>query len=325
MSDKFKVKISEQSYQKMGKLGISNVHLLIEGDDINHIILNTIRRVSMANIPVYAVDNKSIDIKNTSIYNNDIMKCRLILLKIINVKNDRKTLEMTDDIEQFNEKTYEEIDDIQFVGPLSIYCNVTNDTRHNMNITTDKCEFYIDGEKTDSRDIYQEPILLCKLKPTELLTFSLKTKIGIGKIHSCWNCAHTYYSYDPENPNKLSLSVESLSQLDAYEILYRSCVYISNKFKNMKEFFTSYKFPSDIQGSIILKNEDHTMGNIFTDGLQNHKNITFAGYKQDHPLIREITINYITNGNKSINTIINEVISKQIDLFDFLTNKFNKK
>lgn len=325
MSDKFKVKISEQAYKKMDKHGTSYVHLLIDGPDINNVVLNTIRRVSMTNIPVYAIDNKSIDIKGTSIYNNDIMKCRLTLLKIINIENDRKTLDFTEEIEQFNEETYKETDDSRFEGPLTIYCNVTNDTIQNMNVNTNKCEYYIDGNKVESTDIYPDPILLCKLKPEEFITFTLKTKLGTGKIHGCWNCAHTYYFYENENPNKFSFSVESLNQLDAYEILYRSCCYISKKFRNMLDFFSEYKFPSNTQGSIILKNEDHTMGNIFTLGLQNHPNISFAGYKQDHPLIREITINYITNGNKSINNIINEVINKQISLFDYLGNKFNKK
>jgi DNA-directed RNA polymerase subunit L/DNA-directed RNA polymerase alpha subunit len=325
MSEKIKIKVTEQSYTKLDKNGTSDAHLLIEGDDINYVMMNTIRRVSLSNIPIYAIDSNSIDIKGTSVYNNDIMKCRLTLLKIINIENNRGTLDMTNDIEHFNSTSYKEIVDDRFYGPLTIYCNVKNNTNDIMNVLTDKCEYYVDGNKIDFKDIYPISILLCKLKPDEFITFSLKTKIGIGKIHACWNCAHTYYSYDPDNPHKFSLSVESLSQLDAYEILFRSCVYIVNKLKNMNEFFSNYEFPSNTQGSIILKNEDHTFGNLFTYGLQDNPNITFAGYKQDHPLIRDITINYLTNGKMTINNIIKEVINKQIDIYDHLSSKFNKK
>jgi hypothetical protein len=51
------------------------------GDDIDHIVINTLRRIMMLYIPIYAYDNIVIT-KNTTIYNNDMIKLRLSLIPI---------------------------------------------------------------------------------------------------------------------------------------------------------------------------------------------------------------------------------------------------
>ena len=66
------------------------------------------------------------------------------------------------------------------------------------------------------------------------------------------------------------------------------------------------------------------MGNIITYGIQNHNNIDFCGYKLDHLLIEEVDISYITDGAKSINVIINESLSKQINQYEYILNLLKK-
>ena len=83
------------------------------------------------------------------------------------------------------------------------------------------------------------------------------------------------------------------------------------------------KFSNENHGKIILGNEDHTFGSILSRGLQDHKNIEFAGYRMDHLLIRDVTIEYITNGGKSISEIIKDVIDDYIKLFDIAFKRLN--
>ena len=92
--------------------------------------------------------------------------------------------------------------------------------------------------------------------------------------------------------------------------------------KTWKVKFT--KFSNDNHGKIILGNEDHTYGGILAKGLQDHKNIEFAGYRMDHLLIRDVSIEYITNGGKSINEIIKDVISDYIKLYEVIHLKFKE-
>ena len=84
------------------------------------------------------------------------------------------------------------------------------------------------------------------------------------------------------------------------------------------------KFTNDNHGKIVLSNEDHTFGGILARGLQDHKNIEFAGYRMDHLLIRDVTIEYITNGGKTINEIVKDVITDYLKLYDNIHSQFKK-
>ena len=64
--------------------------------------------------------------------------------------------------------------------------------------------------------------------------------------------------------------------------------------------------------------------------MQDHKNIEFAGYKLEHLLIRDLIIEYVTDGGKGINEILNDVVIYYQKIFKELekkidTLKLNKK
>ena len=44
----------------------------------------------------------------------------------------------------------------------------------------------------------------------------------------------------------------------------------------------------------------------------------------DHLLIRDVTIEYITNGGKTINEIVKDVITDYLKLFDNIHSQFKK-
>ncbi len=66
----------------------------------------------------------------------------------------------------------------------------------------------------------------------------------------------------------------------------------------------------------ILKNEDHTIGNLLQQQLANNEEVVFAGYIMPHPLEKSIKlkIETVTPGNEVdiLKTTIYDII-KQLD------------
>jgi hypothetical protein len=106
-----------------------NNYLVLEfnGSYINNIILNTLRRVIMELIPIYAFDKTDITItKNTSIYNNDYMKLRISQFPIFNVENDISNIDKCMDLEYESNLTVfdQQIENIEKQKELEIIENV---------------------------------------------------------------------------------------------------------------------------------------------------------------------------------------------------------
>jgi DNA-directed RNA polymerase subunit L len=69
------------------------------------------------------------------------------------------------------------------------------------------------------------------------------------------------------------------------------------------------------EGEIEINQEDHTIGNLLSCGLQNHKNVQFAGYHMPHPLEKRVIISYKLKSGK-FKEILKEVIENFIDTFE---------
>jgi DNA-directed RNA polymerase subunit L len=299
MDIKVKYKITDNKY-----------NATFEGKDINYIIVNTIRRVILSLVPVYSFAPDNIDIKaNDSIYNNDILRLRICNLPVYNIKNNETTLKH---IERLKQKTpIDEDSTLPKLEEITMYCGVTNTSEDVMNVTTDMCKFYnIDSE---IKNIYKNPLLLCKLKKDESLTLTAKTGLGIGLINSLWS-AVSICCYEEINDHKFDFKFETDGQLTSPEIISRAIKIIINQLTRYRDLITKDKLGD--MGEIILNNEAHTMGNILAMGLQNHKNIDYAGYKINHLLVRKATIKYIANGGKPMNTIIRDSIDNTIKIYE---------
>jgi len=82
MSKTFDIKVKEKEYKKFNKL-----HIEFSGKDVNHVLINTLRRIIIQHIPTYAFNK--IDIaKNTSVFNNDVLRLRLSCFPVHNIEND---------------------------------------------------------------------------------------------------------------------------------------------------------------------------------------------------------------------------------------------
>lgn len=89
-----KINIKELSRKKRINLQSSQLILEIEGSSVCSSLVNTLRRLPCEYVPTYAFPCETIYIdKNTSIYNNDMMKIRLSQFTVPDITNDAEYLE----------------------------------------------------------------------------------------------------------------------------------------------------------------------------------------------------------------------------------------
>ena len=69
-------------------------------------------------------------------------------------------------------------------------------------------------------------------------------------------------------------------------------------FKSNLSFRITYKDDSRqrFQGSVVIQDQDHTLGNCLRYQLLQDSRVRFAGYKKAHPLVENIEIKVQTNG-----------------------------
>ena len=282
-------------------------HVRLKGNGVNHILVNTLRRVCLDLIPIHAFNPLDIQIKtNTSVYNNDILRLRLSTFPIYNIKNN---VELVDEINSIQNKTLKE----DSLDKLQIFFSKKNMTTDIYNLTTDDCEFYMGDKKINS--VYNTPLLIVKLKPGQEIQGNCKSSIGIGLYNGIYNTTQIC-CYEEINDNEYILKLESRGQISEKDILKRACLVIETKFTILKEKF-SKKMLEGNELELSLVNEDHTLGNLLTHYLQEHKSISYAGYKIDHPLERVVDITLKSNGSRKMKTII-------LDTFDDIINIFKK-
>ena len=319
------LQVKKKSYRNDNSLIQNHLHIEISGKSINYIIVNTLRRIILVNIPSYAFNPEKIKInKNTSVFNNNKMIERLQVFPICKIKHDLDLSEY-DKLRVYTRgrKTYtdETIDDdnISNLSVLNMYLKIKNNGDNLLNVTTDDCEFYNNGEKIKS--IYNNPLLVCKLKQGEEIELTAIVDKGLALNHARYSCASSC-SYKEINDNSYLFKLEGNCQFSEKEILERGTeiiLYILTKLKNK---LVKTKYTKNIHGQIILEDYDHTIGNLLSHILQNNPNIEFAAYKMDHLLIRNVTIEYITDGSKTINEILKLSFDKLIKLYNNLLNKF---
>lgn len=304
--------IKKDSYLNDDSLNVNYLHLKFNGSSINHVIMNTLRRILLDYIPCYAFDIDHIEInKNTSVFNNDYMRNRIENIPIHGL-NYKFNIE---DYEKLVKK--EDIDDDFF----SVYGKFINNNYTVKNITSDDLEFFQKSKKIKS--VYKNPILIIKLKENEEIIFSAKAKLGLPSEHKKYSLV-SQCVYEEINLNEYIFKIESANQLPIKDVLERGFEILKYKMNKIKDVLHEQKIDNKRSGKIILKNEDHTLGMILTRGLQDHDSISFAGYTIEHLLIHNITINYKKSNDRSFISILDEIIKNYNTLFDKMNSDIKK-
>lgn len=328
-----KVKVLEQ--QNNGKTLPRNfLKISILGEEINHIVLNTLRRIIISLVPSYAFDSRDITIeKNTSVDNNDKMRNRLSNLPIVksvhkNDKDIKDILKIESDALAMNVEARKEFLELELeketrkaelLKNLNIYIEAKNTTTDIMNVdTSDKfAKYYIDGKKISN--IYSYPVAIVQLHPGEEFKCNMVASRNIHTMNNIY-CPCSLVSYNIDN-NEFYL--ESYGQIPEKDILIMACNIFIIKLDNLVEKLNS-KIKEDIKEvEITIERENHTMGNILTRYIQDHNDVVFCGFKVETPLEQSITIRVQTN-QKSVIQVIGDVADKLNKMFKSLISEFEK-
>ena len=332
-------KVNISIIDKNDELGNSRLDFKISGSNIDYIIVNSLRRTIFTNIPIYTFNDFKFE-KNNSIFHNNYVKLRLQQMPVWGIKNmvdfidnDNITNNITDkmvkidedDDEQYNDPDTKTVINSSSLNQLTMYINYKNKSNQIMSVTTGHAKFYYDEKQIPSP--YKDECLIVKLQPGQEFALSSITKLGIEEYDTMYS-AVSIVTYKQINENEFDFSLESRGQISEKRILQVALINIErNMRKFLKILLEDIKKSTDIhdeEGLIIVHNQDHTLGNLISRGMQQHSKIKFAGYNLPHPLAKKVHFHYQLDKGGNIIKIMEEVIEYFSELFNQIGKQINK-
>lgn len=320
------VNIKVNKLHKQNKEGLQKSQLVINisGKSATNAVVNSLRRLSLENVPTYSFCDKSINIEvNSSVFDNDYMRNRLSLLTIPNLKVPIYYLrdEYWKNVDYADPNRSKDPDDKLL---YDMYINSTNNGDDIMNVTTNEAEYYRDGTREENVFDKNYPVLLVQLKPGQSFKCQCRLVLGVGKRNCCWNASSN--SFFEEVDDSFKLTVESMGQLDEVDIMVKSCAYMKERLRETKELLLKkYNTPDITNGDkllIILDNETHTLGAVLGDALQMNKDVVYAGTSRPDLLLDQIKIKLMTAKTNPL-PIVGKTIDYLIELYDNLQKQFS--
>ena len=306
----------------------SRLELNISGNDIDHIIVNTLRRICLTNIPVY-IYNKFDFVENTSIFNNNYIKLRFRNIPVLGIESSSAFYNETKDLpeQEDNISKMLNMDDISLetnydvsssnLKQLTLYLDKENKTKNIITVGTDDCKFYY--KEKEIKSPYKINIPLIKLRDGQKIKMTAISDIGIEKMDAMYSPASVLY-FTKNNDNDYNFIIESRGQLSEKNIFKYGIENVINQLEVLKTDINDLDDIKTQKGEIDINNYDHTMGNLLSHGLRKHKDVTYAGYAMPHLLEDKINIKFEIKKN-NIKSIIIDVIQYYINIFNILKEK----
>ncbi len=267
--------------------GFKKSYMIFSFKQVNCGIVNALRRTCLNDIPTYAFACVKPEI-NKSIFNNDMMKTRLVQVPIFGIdsglhhlENKYWNLSEVNHYDGAREKHPKEV-------PIEAYINAVNNTTEIMNVSTRDMRYLVDNKEVDYPN---KDILLIQLKPQQVFKAQLKAGLGISYRNAIWASCHCYYKQHDTKLDEFELTIESKGQIDEKTIMIKAINNIMYKLdviemdikKKRKE--NKIDMENDKTIFILLENEDHTIGGLINQYIQENPNTLFGGYtKPDHNL-----------------------------------------
>ena len=321
----FDINIKKKSYI-IDNFDSSCLTLEIEGKDVNHIIINSIRKICINQIPIYALHRAKIKIlKNSSVFDSTEMELRLSQLPIKRIEHDVKFLP-TKYYKNVNFSDPKLERDFNDTFNIEFYLNVKNNgPEKTLYATTNNLRISINDNIIESNKIYQgiEPITLIMLRPGEEFEASMKAVLAVGELDSIFNASNSYYEEITEN--HYIFNIESKGQLSEFELLERGLEIIIEKLKIIKENLTQENYFIMLQNSSSVKieiaNEDHTCGGPINNILQNMEEVIFSGVSMLNFMEKKIILTLVVKKEYKCLEILNTAIDNTINLYEFIKKK----
>ena len=201
---------------------------------------------------------------------------------------------------------------------LTMFIDYKSTDKDIITVTTDHAKFYYAEKKIETP--YKIPIPIVKLQPNQTITFSVITSIGIEQQHSNYSVVSVCY-YKQITDNEFDFIIESRGSLTEKKIIHIAIINIINKLKTIFKLISHDIDDKKTKGELVIMNEDNTIGNLISHGMQHHKDIKFAGYNIPHLLEDKVIIHYELNTNGKLLTVLNDVTDYYIKLFDKFLEK----
>ena len=319
------------------ELGNSRLEFNLSGSNMNYIVANTIRRTIFNDIPIYVFDEFKFD-KNTSVFHNNYLKLRLRNMPIWSIENTVDYLDVSkvkkqidyevEDVQDENTQAGDEVEleeektlNSSTLKQLTMYVNYKNKSNDIYTVTTNDAKFYYDEKQIPSP--YKTGIPIVKLQANQEIAFSAITKIGLEQDDAMYSAVCVNY-FKQNSENDFTFVIESRGQINEKRILQVALINIERRLKNFLKLINDDMKVEETkeQGIIIVNNEDHTLGNLISRGLQIHDKILFAGYNLPHPLAKKVHFHYkLKSGN--IVKILEDVVEYYLELFKAIEKLIN--
>ena len=311
----------------------SRLELNVTGKNINYVVMSTLRRVVLTNIPIYAFDKITIN-KNSSIFNNNYMKLRIENLPVIGIENNNNIFVEKEEQEIEEEDLFDEnkglindnidinddMDDpinSSSLDQFTMYLDFKNETKNIITVGTSDAKFYYKQKQINSP--YKNNIPIIKLHPGKSINMSAVSNLGIEKQSAKYSPV-SIVCYKQKKDNDFDFIIESKGQIDEKKILNVAILNINNI---LEEFMRLVPDNKGMEGKLVIPEGDHTIGNLLADGLQRHKAVDFAGYNMPHPLGNIVEVHYKLNSG-NLKKVLKDVISFYQNLYDDIGKKINK-
>jgi DNA-directed RNA polymerase subunit L len=323
-----KIKIDIISHDKT--IGSSRLEFNLLSKSLDYIVINTLRRTILSDIPIYAFNVFKFE-KNTSVFNNNYIKLRITNIPVWHIENNIVYFEKTK--EEYKDDNYIEDDNANHedyspdqhvnttnIKQLTMYINYKNKTKDIMTATTDHAKFYYNEKLIGSP--YNVPIPLLDLQPDQEIALSAISKLGIEEDDAIYSPVSVCF-YKIISDNEFNFIIESRGQLKEQTIINVACDNIIKRMASFLKLLYDTTIEDKIEGVLNINNEGHTLGNLISRGLQQHNNISFAGYRLVHPLAKKLEIFYKMKKTGKIVNMIEDVINYYTEIYNQIKKNFN--
>lgn len=308
----------------------SRLELNIKGVDINHIVVNTIRRTILTDIPIYAFTKFNFT-TNESVFNNNYLKLRFTNLPVIGIentidkfvpsKNENKIMEEEEiEDDQLDNENIDMGDETETnvntssLGQLTMYVDIKSSDKTIKTVTTHDAKFYYN--ETNIPSPYKIPIPLIKLQPDQTINFSAITSLGVEKMHPLYSAVSVCFYKENANDD-FTFIVESRGQITEKRIIHVALLNIIDKLESIIGMIPVEQLSHT--GKIIINNENNTMGNLISYGMTRHNNVKIAGYNIPHLLEDKVIIHYeLINEKIKLKNVLDDVLEYFLKLFNEL-------
>lgn len=303
------------------------LEITCKGEDCNDQFINTIGRIAVERLPMYAYAGELIKITqidpesgfcNSVAFNNDMLRCRLINTPVMNIDpgfailHERywKNINYSDPNRPIHEKEKR----------IEVNIDTKNTTNDILHVTTNDASIYVDNVLTQLYD-KEYPLLIVSLKPKEQFKCSMRAVLGVGQVHTSWD-ACSNFCYDQETiPGCTIVKFQSASQFNEFILVERSLDYFSARTKLLKEeikrLYHLNKTDSD-RFQIEINDETHTMGEPINYEIQSHPDIMKSSVTRPNLLLKQIIIDIVAYDKTKLLSAVMESIdnlSLKIDTF----------